>query len=393
MTSSSGIEAFRKGTLLSRYGDEDAFPILRRIGSTALGRILSSSSCAELCLRILVSVQTTQGGTFIANTPVDALQRTPSIIVGGVGLIGRATASSSLGVPRALAATPSVVYEERSTLSPTPLTMTSSTPTAAPSALAQPTMINNYKTIDVCGANVHIAYGASLTIQFVQHVIIHNLHIHDIKPASGGNIRDSEDHWGFRTRSDGDGVSIFGSSNIWIDHLSLSNCANGLIDVVNGSTVITISNCHLTHHNDVILLGASDSFAKDAKMQDSVAYNHFGSGLVQSMPRYASIHIMYAIGGNQHPTIISQGNRFVGPPNQAAKEVTHRIDVPESVWKNWNWRSEGDLFKDGAFFVEFGAKFHVDFSKYDFIKAKAGSFVGRLTRFLGSLNCKRNPPC
>ncbi|WOL07863.1 hypothetical protein Cni_G16612 [Canna indica] len=270
--------------------------------------------------------------------------------------------------------------------------------------LQQEVMINSYKTIDARGTNVHIAYGAGLTIQFVQHIIIHNLHIHDIKPASGGNIRDSEDHWGVRTRSDGDGVSIFGSSNIWIDHLSLSNCADGLIDAVNGSTAITISNCHLTHHNDVILLGASDSFVKDAKMQVSVAYNHFGSGLVQRMPRcrWGFFHvvnndythwIMYAIGGSQHPTIISHGNRFLGPPNQAAKEVTHRIDAPESVWKNWNWRSEGDLFKDGAFFVESGAKFHVDFSKYDFIKAKPGSFVGRLTRFSGSLSCKRNRLC
>ncbi|WOL07747.1 hypothetical protein Cni_G16494 [Canna indica] len=131
---------------------------------------------------------------------------------------------------------------------------------------------------------------------------------------------------------DGDGVRIFGSSNIWIDHLSLSNYADGLIDAVNGSSTITNSNSHLTHHNDVILLGAIDSYVKDAKIQVSVAYNHFGRGLVLRMPRcrWGFFHvvnneythwIMYAIGGNQYPTIISQGNRFVGPPNQAAKEV------------------------------------------------------------------------
>ncbi|WOL13095.1 pectate lyase-like [Canna indica] len=217
--------------------------------------------------------------------------------------------------------------------------------------LQQELMINSYKTIDARGANVHIAYGAGLTIQFVQHVIIHNLHIHDIQPSSGGNIRDSEDHWGIRTQSDGDGVSIFGSSNVWVDHLSMSNCVDGLIDAVSGSTAITISNCHLTRHNDVILLGHSDSFAEDAKMQVTVAYNHFGRGLVQRMPRcrWGFFHvvnndythwIMYAIGGSQHPTIISQGNRFLGPPNRAAKEVTHRDYAPESMWKNWNWRSE-----------------------------------------------------
>ena len=104
---------------------------------------------------------------------------------------------------------------------------------------------------DARGANVHIAYGAGITIQYVQNVIIHGLHIHDIVPGSGGMIRDSEDHFGFRTRSDGDGISIFGGVNIWIDHVSMSNCSDGLIDAIMGSTGITISNCHFTRHNEV----------------------------------------------------------------------------------------------------------------------------------------------
>jgi hypothetical protein len=64
-------------------------------------------------------------------------------------------------------------------------------------------------------------------------------------------IRDSFDHVGLRTRSDGDAISVFGSSNIWIDHISLSQCEDGLVDVIQASTGITISNCHMTKHNDV----------------------------------------------------------------------------------------------------------------------------------------------
>ncbi|WOL08318.1 hypothetical protein Cni_G17071 [Canna indica] len=64
--------------------------------------------------------------------------------------------------------------------------------------LQQELMINSYNTIDGRGANVHIAYGAGLTIQFMQHVIIHNLHIHDIQPSSDDNIRDFEDRWGIK---------------------------------------------------------------------------------------------------------------------------------------------------------------------------------------------------
>ncbi|KAK8956143.1 hypothetical protein KSP40_PGU020174 [Platanthera guangdongensis] len=68
--------------------------------------------------------------------------------------------------------------------------------------------------------------------------------IHDINPGNGGMIRDSVGHYGLRTRSD-----------------------DGLVDAIMGSTAITVSNCHMTNHNEVFLFGASDSHAEDAVMQ------------------------------------------------------------------------------------------------------------------------------
>jgi pectate lyase len=113
-------------------------------------------------------------------------------------------------------------------------------------------LLTDNKTIDGRGVNVHISDGAQITMQYVKNIIIHGLHVHDIKPCNGGLIRDSLSHFGQRSRSDGDGISMFGVSHVWIDHISLWNCADGLIDAVEGSTAITISNCHMTHHNDVI---------------------------------------------------------------------------------------------------------------------------------------------
>ncbi|XP_068636224.1 pectate lyase-like [Aristolochia californica] len=271
--------------------------------------------------------------------------------------------------------------------------------------LNQELMINSYKTIDARGAHVHIAYGAGITIQFVQHVIIHNLHIHDIVVTNGGMIRDSTNHYGLRTASDGDGVSVFGSVNVWLDHLSMYRCKDGLIDVIEGSTAITISNNHLTKHNDVMLMGASDAYSKDAIMQVTIAFNHFGKGLIQRMPRcrWGFFHvlnndythwIMYAVGGSKHPTIISQGNRYIAPPDLAAKEVTKRDYASESEWKQWTWRSEGDLLMNGAFFRQSGAlRNSRHFSSQDFIKAKPGSYAPRLTRFAGTIVCKVGCPC
>lgn len=119
--------------------------------------------------------------------------------------------------------------------------------------LKQELIMNSHKTIDARGANVHIANGCGITIQYAKNIIIHGLHIHDIVPGSGGLIRDSPGHYGYRTKSDGDGISIFGSSQIWIDHVSLARTADGLIDIIQASTAITISNCHMTHHDQVIL--------------------------------------------------------------------------------------------------------------------------------------------
>lgn len=40
----------------------------------------------------------------------------------------------------------------------------------------------------------------------------------------------------------------------------------------------------------VMLLGHSDSYTRDKLMQVTIAYNHFGEGLIQRMPRYLFIH-------------------------------------------------------------------------------------------------------
>ena len=117
--------------------------------------------------------------------------------------------------------------------------------------LKEELIMNSFKTIDGRGVNVHIANGACITIQYITNIIIHGIHIHDCKPTGNAMVRSSPSHYGFRGVADGDGISIFGSSHIWIDHNSISNCADGLIDAVIESTAITISNNHFTKHDVV----------------------------------------------------------------------------------------------------------------------------------------------
>ncbi|KAL1102046.1 hypothetical protein V6Z11_D05G337500 [Gossypium hirsutum] len=245
--------------------------------------------------------------------------------------------------------------------------------------LQQELIVTSDKTIDARGANVEICNGAGITIQFVKNFIIHGLQIHHIIPAKGGKIKD-------------DGVFIFGSTNVWLDHLALHHCTDGLIDVVQGSTTVTVSNCHFTDHNDVMLFGASDSYRADKKMQVTVALNHFGKGLVERMPRcrFGFIHVvnndynhwfLYAIGGTSNPTIISQGNRYSAPGTFGATE-------------NWNWVSQGDHFEKGAFFTpsdnpsaskEIGADKMMPF--------KPGQMAPELTKYAEPLSCTIGRPC
>ena len=145
--------------------------------------------------------------------------------------------------------------------------------------------MNSYKTIDGRGQNVHIAGGACLTMQFVNNIIIHGIHIHDCKSVGPGDVRSSPSHAGHRGKTDGDGINVFGSRDIWIDHCYFSRCADGLVDVIQGSNAITISNSYFENHDKVMLLGAHDSDKEDRNMHVTVAFNHFGKNLVERMPR------------------------------------------------------------------------------------------------------------
>lgn len=117
--------------------------------------------------------------------------------------------------------------------------------------LANELMVNNYKTIDGRGVKVEIANGPCITLEGVSNVIIHGLSIHDCKPGKRGLVRSTTTHVGHRLGSDGDGITIFNSSNIWVDHCSLARCTDGLIDVTHASNDVTLSNNYLTEHDKV----------------------------------------------------------------------------------------------------------------------------------------------
>ncbi|CAH2072711.1 unnamed protein product [Thlaspi arvense] len=156
----------------------------------------------------------------------------------------------------------------------------------------------------------------------------------------------------------------------------------------------------------VMLLGAQNTNEADKKMQVTVAYNHFGKGLVQRMPRirWGFVHVvnndythweLYAIGGSQGPTILSHGNRFIAPPHKPHyREVTKRDYASEDEWKHWNWRSDKDIFMNGAYFRQSGnPHYKCGHTRQQMIKPKHGIAVSKLTKYAGALDCKVGRRC
>jgi pectate lyase len=84
---------------------------------------------------------------------------------------------------------------------------------------------------------------------------------------------------------DGEAIRLVSVSKIWIDHNTLYDCQDGLLDVTRGSTNITISNNWFREQNKVMLLGQDDGFVRDKNMKVTVVYNYFGPNCQQRMPR------------------------------------------------------------------------------------------------------------
>ncbi|KAI5590406.1 hypothetical protein POPTR_004G007300v4 [Populus trichocarpa] len=264
-------------------------------------------------------------------------------------------------------------------------------------------MINSYKTIDGRGANVEITGGPCLKIEYVSHVIIHGISIHDCKPGKRGLVRSSPTHVGERRGADGDAIAISASSNIWIDHCYLARCMDGLIDVIHATTAVTISNNYFTEHDKVMLLGHNDKYTEDQVMKVTVVFNHFGPKLNQRMPRvrFGYAHVannrydkwqMYAIGGSAGSTIFSEGNYFIAPDISYAKEVTKREVY--GGWKNWKWRSSKDVFMNDAYFVQSGyGRCAPRYSKAQSFTVSPGAMAPALTSDAGPLSCVVGEAC
>ncbi|CAI7891391.1 unnamed protein product [Closterium sp. NIES-53] len=248
--------------------------------------------------------------------------------------------------------------------------------------LKQRLFLPAHTTIDGRGARVAINGG--IVVHNVTNVIIHNVAV--------GNLP-----------GDHDVIHISNSTRVWVDHCAVYNAIRGTVDVVYGSTDVTISNCYLRNKNLTMLLGADDGDMNDANMRVTVYRNWFDqSGQRQPKARWGQIHVAnnlytnwtyYCIGGRMYANIRSERNIFIAGTKR--KEVTPWFGEKSLRTAGFDntpsIRSYNDLLLNGATFHQFTGYTRPFLPPYaldihradkvlaDFVRENAGPQVGRFT--------------
>lgn len=66
-------------------------------------------------------------------------------------------------------------------------------------------------------------------------------------------------------------------------------------------------------------------------------------------------------------------------------QVTKRVDTGEGEWRGWNWRSDGDIMVNGAYFVTSGAGVEVKYEKAYSVEPKSAVLIDQLVMHAGAL--------
>ncbi|KAK8969029.1 hypothetical protein KSP40_PGU001987 [Platanthera guangdongensis] len=198
----------------------------------------------------------------------------------------------------------------------------------------------SYKTIDGRGQKIKLT-GKGLQLKECEHVIVCNLEL------EGGRGHDV------------DGIQIKPRSrNIWIDRCSLRDFDDGLIDITQESTDITISRCHFSMHNKSLIIGACSSNVTDRCIRVTI-HHCFFDGTRQRHPRvrFGKVHLynnytrnwgIYAVCASVESQIVSQCNIYeAGEKKLVFKYLTEKAIDKEEDASGWI-RSDGDLFLNGA---------------------------------------------
>ena len=148
----------------------------------------------------------------------------------------------------------------------------------------------------------------SLMLRNVENVIIRNVTFEDAYDYFPQ--WDPKDNANGEWNSEYDNVTLYGSRRVWVDHCTFSDGArpdkinrtslgremqfhDGLVDIVRGSDLVTISYSHFKNHDKTMLIGNSDNRTDDAgKLRVTLHHNWFDNVKERSpRVRYGQVHV------------------------------------------------------------------------------------------------------
>ncbi|MBJ80735.1 MAG: hypothetical protein CMH60_05390, partial [Myxococcales bacterium] len=200
--------------------------------------------------------------------------------------------------------------------------------------------VKSNKTIDGRNRKIQI-YNKGLNISNQSNIIVTNL---IFKKGDSGHDNDA-----IRIRN--------GSQDVWVHHCSFSNYHDGLVDIKEGSTDITVSWSKFYDHDKVMLIGASVNDTMDKHIRVTLHHNWFKE-TKQRHPRlrYGKVHAFnnyydswgdYGLGCSYKGQCFSENNVYDAGSNK--KAAVYKVG---SDTKDAKVSSKGDEFRNGAVFNE-----------------------------------------
>ncbi|MBN1788385.1 MAG: hypothetical protein JW806_08320 [Sedimentisphaerales bacterium] len=145
-----------------------------------------------------------------------------------------------------------------------------------------------------------------------------------------------------------DGISIKDSSHhIWIDHCSLYDSPDGLIDITNQSNYITISWCYfyylptsenINHHFTNLVGHSATNYADRGKLKVTFHHNWWGLRCRERMPRvrFGQVHIFNNYYYNEYATCINNNAIRSGIEAQNLVENNYFYYIDEPIEEKYD---------------------------------------------------------
>jgi pectate lyase len=178
--------------------------------------------------------------------------------------------------------------------------------------------ITSNKTLLGVGSGAHLQ-GIELQVNAARNVIIRNIAVSHVVAAGAGTANDA--------------IVLSGAMNVWIDHCDLysdlthgKDYYDGLLELKNGASFVTVSRCHIHDHYKVSLISSGDEQVGDSVIRATYHHNYFHdvSSRLPSI-RFGKAHVFnnyYAkvpdgsgVNSRMGAVVRVEGNHFQGVEN------------------------------------------------------------------------------